>query len=123
MTLEAYGIGLCFLVVFVSGHGLRRGGKPYGAISFTLHKLAALAAVVLLAVAFLQSSRATDLGVVPFVAAVACGALFLATMASGGVMSIPNKTTSERMILAHRLSSFVTTAICVALLWLLVAFR
>jgi hypothetical protein len=123
MTLELYGIGLCFVVVFASGARLRRNGRPYGTIPFTLHKLAALSAVVVLAVAVLQTSRMVDLGAAPLVAAVAGGVLFLATMASGGAMSIPNRTTPQTVALAHRLSSFVTTAACVALLWLLFASR
>ena len=75
------------VVVFGSGYGLSRAGKPYNGLLFNAHKLLALAAVVGLVVTLVRANRASSLGSAR-VAALATGVLVVRLFATGALHSI-----------------------------------
>jgi hypothetical protein len=82
------GIGLSFVLIFLSGLWLSHLGKPYSTAVFTIHKLVGLAAGVLLAVLVVQTHKAAPLGLVEIAAIVVTVLFFIGTVAAGGLLSI-----------------------------------
>ena len=80
----APGMGLALTIAF--GFWLSRLGKPYNGILFNVHKLIALAVVVL---AGIQISKMTDLAASPLlIVLIVVGLCVVALFASGALMSI-----------------------------------
>jgi hypothetical protein len=86
--LRIAGAGLFYLFIFLSGFWLSRSGKPYNGIVFNVHKLIALAAVVIFVTALYQINRMVTLSAVELIAGVATGVFFLGLFVSGGLLSI-----------------------------------
>ena len=82
------GTVFCYLVVFLSGFRLSRSGKPYNGALFNVHKLIALAGVVLFAIALNRANRVATLSGIEWIVAALAGLLFLALFATGGLLSI-----------------------------------
>jgi hypothetical protein len=82
------GVGLSFVLIFLSGIWLSHLGKPYNTGVFTIHKLVGLAVGVLLAVMVVQTHQATPLGLVEIAAIVVTVLFFIGTVAAGGLLSI-----------------------------------
>ena len=82
------GVGLSFVVIFLSGLWLGHLGKPYSTGVFTIHKLVGLAVGVLLAVMVVQTQKAAPLGLVEIAAIVVTVLFFMGTVAAGGLLSI-----------------------------------
>ena len=80
-------LAVLFGVIFGSGFWLSRTGRPHNALILTIHKLISLAAVALLYLTVSQVSRATPIGSGLLAASIAAGVFFLATIATGGVVS------------------------------------
>ena len=87
--LRVLGTGLFFLLILFSGYWLSRSGKPYSTIVFNIHKLVAVAAVVLLGITVYRIHRAGALSAIELLAAIVTGLFFLGTMVTGGLLSIP----------------------------------
>jgi uncharacterized membrane protein YhiD involved in acid resistance len=86
-TLRAVVAGLLLLLVFLTGIWLSRKGRPlYVGIS-TLHKLAGLAAGVLLLVTIYQRNGVVPLDAAEWVATVVTGLCFLGTVISGALLT------------------------------------
>jgi hypothetical protein len=81
--------GLSFLLILLSGFWLSRSGKPYGTIVFSIHKLVAVATVVLLGVTIYRINRVGTLSAIELLAPIVTGLFFLGTMVTGGLLSIP----------------------------------
>jgi len=80
---------IAFLVTIGSGLWLTNSGKPYNTAIFTVHKLIALAAAVLMAFFMFSLLKTTKLGVVTIsvvVSILSVAALFI----SGALLSIGN---------------------------------
>ena len=86
-TAKYIGMGLIFLVVFISGYLLSRAGKPYGALLFNLHKLIALGGAIFLGVTAYNVGKVAPLAAGQITALVVFGILFLLTIAAGGMIS------------------------------------
>jgi hypothetical protein len=87
--LRVLGTGLFFLLILFSGYWLSRSGKPYSTIVFNIHKLVAVAAVVLLGITVYRIHRAGALSAIELLATIVTGLFFLGTMVTGGLLSIP----------------------------------
>ncbi len=79
--------GILFILVFGFGFWLSRTGKPYNGLIFNFHKLISLGAVIFLAVIVKQAQQAEPLGTAQIAMIVLAAACFLATIATGGVIS------------------------------------
>lgn len=109
-----------FLLIFLTGFWLSRGGRPYGVLLFTGHKLVSVGVVVFLAIVLVRINRAVGLGTIEVLAAVITGVLFLGTIATGGLLSIA-KSVPAIVHLLHKVMPFLTLLSTAATLFL--AFR
>jgi len=109
---------LLFLVIFASGYWLSHSAKPRNAFMLTIHKLASLAAVVFLGIVAYQTNRVTSLGAIEWTAVVAAGALFLGTMATGGLLTA-SKPMPAAISTLHRMTPFLTALSTAIALYLL----
>ncbi len=85
--LRIAGAGLLFLVIFAFGFWLSRSGKPYNQALFTIHKLAALGAVILLAITIYKVHQLTPLGSVQIIAVAVTAIFILAMFVTGALLS------------------------------------
>lgn len=77
--------GLFLLMIFLSGLRVSRSGKPYPVFGFTVHKLAALAGLVLLV---RTAWTARPLELLAWALLIAAGLAFLALIITGGLLSL-----------------------------------
>lgn len=91
------GTGALLVVLLLSGLWTSRAGKPYRTFPFTIHKLAGLAAGVLLGIIVHQANQAAPLGLLEIAAIVVSVLLFAGTVAAGGLLSA--KEQASTMIL------------------------
>jgi len=115
-------IALLFLVIFASGYWLSHSGKPRHAAMLTIHKLASLAAVVFLGIVAYQTNHVTSLGAIEWTAVVVAGALFLGTMATGGLLSV-SKPMPAAISTLHRITPFLTALSTALALYLVLGRR
>jgi hypothetical protein len=101
------GIGLLYLLIFVSGIRLSRSGKPYAVILLAIHKLISLAAAALLVVTMVQAHRAANLDARELAAGAVTGLFFLGTIVSGGLLSI-DRPVPAAIETAHRIAPLLT---------------
>ena len=80
--------GALLAVVLLSGLWVSRAGRPYKTFPFTIHKLAGLAAGILLAVIVYKTHQAAPLGPVEIAAIAVTVLLFIGTVAAGGLLSV-----------------------------------
>ena len=116
--MRIVGIGVLFLFVFVSGVWLSRSGRPLNAIILTIHKLASLAAVILIALTAYQANKQVGLGASELGASVVTGLLFLFTIATGGFLST-EKPAKGAVLTIHRVTPILTVLSSVVTLYLL----
>ncbi|MBN1438954.1 MAG: hypothetical protein JW929_06040 [Anaerolineales bacterium] len=81
-------VGILFLAVFLTGYWLSRSAKPYPTLPLTVHKLIALADLVLLGIAVSWIHRSAPLAPGALGAVILAGVLLGATIVSGGLVSI-----------------------------------
>jgi hypothetical protein len=120
------GIGILFLLIFLSGFWLSRSGKPYGTIRLNIHKLIALADVVLLVITVYWIHKTAPIQPVVFAAVIASMVFFTATIITGGLVSILGTggwttiTPSVRtaISLSHKILPYLTVLSTVATLYL-----
>ncbi|MBN1955947.1 MAG: hypothetical protein JW900_12985 [Anaerolineae bacterium] len=85
---QAISAGLFFLVVFLSGFWLSRSGKPYSGILINVHKLVALAAVVLFVVTLVRLNRIAALGALEVAGGAVTVLLAIGLFVTGALVSI-----------------------------------
>jgi hypothetical protein len=110
--------GIVFLLTLASGLWLSRAGKPLNAAIFTVHKLIALAAVVVTA---LQTYNAlTNLEVEPIIIAliIAIGLCVVALFATGALMSA-DKPSYSSLLLIHKIAPLLAVVAGVLVIYLL----
>ncbi len=100
-------LGGCFLFVFLSGFWLSHAGKPLNGVVLAFHKLLSLAALVLLAVTVYGAVQATAGAHPAGIVFVAAGLLFIATIATGGLLST-GKPVAEWVGALHRVMPYLT---------------
>jgi hypothetical protein len=118
-ALEARTIGviLSLLIVFLSGFWLSHAGKPFGGAVGLIHKLISLAAVILLINLAAHAHHAARLSGVEWAVCVLAVLLFVAAIASGGVVMAGNSVPSATV--AHRVTPYLVFLATVAAIWLL----
>jgi hypothetical protein len=81
--------GLLVLLTLVSGVWLSHSGKPYNSMIFTIHKLIALATVIIIGVNVYHLFRVMDGNTLVALSVIAVsGLLFLALFISGALLSL-----------------------------------
>jgi len=107
-----------FLLIFLSGFWLSRGGRPYGVLLLTVHKLLSVGAVVFLTVILVRINRMDGISLAELIAAVITGVLFLGTIATGGLLSTA-KLMPALVHQLHQITPFLTLASTALTLYLL----
>jgi len=97
---------LGFLVTIAFGFWLSRLGKPYNGLLFNVHKLIALAAVILAGLAVYQVLKGTDVATLIVLLLVLAALSVIALFVSGALMSA-GKGEYRVMKLVHNLSPFI----------------
>jgi hypothetical protein len=111
-------IAIALIVVFLLGFRLTRSGRPYSVLILTVHKLAALAVLVILALLVVRAARTAPLDAVVWIASMAGAVFFLAAIISGGLLST-DKTLPPVVKALHRVSPFLAVLAGAAILYLL----
>jgi hypothetical protein len=111
-------VGAGFVAVFATGYWLKKLGRPYKALPLTLHKLLGVGVLIYLIVTVTRANRAAALGGQEWGLCLAAGALFLATLASGGWLSSV-KDEPKLGLTLHRLLPRLVVVATLAFLYLL----
>ena len=119
LTTKLIAAGLLFTFTLLSGLWLSHSGKPYNSVIFTIHKLIALATIIMIGISVFNLYKALDLQTfVVLVLIAASGLLFLALLITGGLLSL-NISLSGIALKVHQvvpLLALVASAITISLL-------
>jgi hypothetical protein len=119
--------GIFFLLTLAFGFWLSRSGRPYNGILFNIHKLAALAGVVLSALQLYRILASADVPVVmitgiPVIITTGllllAGVSVLALFISGALMSA-GKLDYRKMLAVHNAAPFLLAACLAAVIYVL----
>ena len=99
--------GIAFLVIFGAGFWLHNSGKPYNMALFTLHKLVTIALIIFLALTIVKVNQVTLLNSVQVIALAVTAFLFIATIATGGMLSV-EKVFPPIVSILHKVLPLVT---------------
>lgn len=111
-------IAIALIVVFLLGFRLTRSGRPYSGLILTVHKLAALAVLVILALLVGRAARTAPLDAVVWIASLSAAVFFVVAIISGGLLST-DKTLPPAIKALHRVSPFLAVLAGAATLVLL----
>ena len=119
-------IGLALILTAVSGYLLANSGKPYGVMVFTIHKLSALASVVLITWSVYQLSKSVGMRTLHPALLALTGVLFLVLFVSGALLSLVDadllnldKSSLQASLRIHQLGSWLAVAATTAGAYLL----
>lgn len=104
------------VVTFALGYWLRVEGRPHGMLLLTVHKLVALGALGLIGW-FVYHQQGTGLPVTTLVAVVVGAVVFVATIVTGGLVSLEQPPV-EWVAVAHRVLPYVTAVASAGVVWL-----
>lgn len=110
--------GVLYLVIFAFGFLLSRSGRPYNTVLLTVHKLASVAAIIYLYRSFSSVNKACGLNTITLAFGVLTGVIFIATIATGGLISIGGQI-PEVVYMMHRVLPVLTVVSTAASLYLL----
>ena len=110
--------GLVFLLILPSGLWLSHIGKPYSSALFNVHKLIGFGLFVFLAINVLRVNQANPLSALQQAACLIAGLFFLATIVTGGLVSIPQAMPGVLSV-AHKLLPYLTVVSTLTSLYLL----
>lgn len=97
---------ILFVLTVAAGFWVTKTGKPYNTGIFTLHKLLALAAVVLAAIAIAKFLKIAPAQPVIIALIVLAALSIIALFATGALMSI-QKNVGSAWLLIHRIAPFI----------------
>jgi len=118
VTNRVMATGALYAVIFAFGFLLARSGSPYSTLLLTVHKLASVAAVILLYKTFTYVNQAQGLSVLAMAVGALTGLAFIGTVATGGLISIGGQV-PEIVYLAHRVTPVLSVVLTAASLLLL----
>jgi hypothetical protein len=103
------GVGLFFVVIFVSGFWLSHSGKPYSALLFNIHKLIALGGIVFLGWAIYQARATALFDTLAILALIITGVCAITTIISGGLQNIePPLAVQAALGAIHKVFPYLT---------------
>lgn len=100
---------ILFILTVVFGFWLSRMGKPYNQALFNIHKLIALACVVLAVIAVVNLSKAGKQTGITLAFSILAGLSVLDLFISGAMMSV-GKEFNGAMLLTHRIAPAMLAA-------------
>jgi hypothetical protein len=111
--------GVLFLLALAFGVWLSLAGKPYNGILFNIHKLVALAAVIMLSILIYQGSKSTGPHVILTILITLAILGVVALFATGALMSA-GKLPYPTMLAIHRVAIILTTLALSGMVYLLI---
>ena len=115
---RVWATGALLVVVILSGLWTSRAGKPYKTFPFTIHKLAGLAAGVLLGIIVYQANKVAPLGLLEIAAIVITVLFFAGTVVVGGLLSIKEQA-STMVLRLHQVLPVLSLLSTIGMLYLL----
>ena len=115
---RVWATGALLVVVILSGLWTSRAGKPYKTFPFTIHKLAGLAAGVLLGIIVYQANKVAPLGSLEIAAIVITALFFAGTVVVGGLLSIKEQA-STMVLRLHQVLPVLSLLSTIGMLYLL----
>ncbi len=109
--------GLLILFTILSGYWVSHSGKPLNVVIFTIHKLIALAAVIVIGVTLYQLRTGTEMRLPLVSAMVLTGLFFLLLFVSGALLSL-DKPVQGVVLIYHRVGPYLATLSTAATLYL-----
>ena len=121
MILKTAINAVLLLIIIVAGLFLHRFGRPYPALLFNIHKLAALGMVVFTVVITVRFIRISGINDFLRIWVTGAGVSLLALFVSGGLMSVGKA--HETMLWVHKTANLVFLAGVAGLFWTLFSGR
>ena len=112
-------VGLLLLVTLLSGVWLSRNlrlndprpsGKPLAGVDAAVHKLVALAMMIVAGVTVRNLHRGVEFGSIEFTAVIIAGLLFVLMVVSGSLLSL-GKARNDWMLALHKAGSLLTVIV------------
>jgi hypothetical protein len=122
LQLRLVSAGLFFLLILPSGLWLSHSGRPYSLLMFNIHKLIGFGLFVFLIINVYWMNQTTPLSFPQRTACLIAGLFFLATIVTGGLVSI-SKAMPVAVSLSHKLLPYLTVLSTVISLYLLLRVR
>ena len=110
--------GVLFTLTLVFGFWLSRSGKPYNGLIFNIHKLIALAAVIVVAIQALNALKVGEAQPLLIVLLVVIGLSAVALFVTGALMSA-NRATGLASLTIHRIAPLLAVIAAIGMLYLL----
>lgn len=107
-----------FIISFVFGIWLSRLGKPLNVVVFTVHKIAAVLALVFTVIIIYNLQKPVSLGTTE-VSSIIVTVLFLLLTVISGVLLSFNKPVNNSLLLIHKISPVITIALSAVTVYLL----
>jgi hypothetical protein len=108
--------GILFLLTLASGLWLSNSGKPLNTVIFTIHKLIALAAVILVIMYIANTIKGVEVQVITISLLVIAGLCVLALFTTGALISM-GKLNYELSLTIHRIAPLVAAAAMALVVW------
>lgn len=108
-----------FILIFAFGYWVSHAGKPFPVFLLTIHKLASLAAIVLLTMEVVQQHKVAPLAGVIWTLFICTALLFVVTILTGGFISM-EKEMPTILTTIHHLAPYLTLVSTAATIYLLV---
>jgi len=119
-TVAAFGLAAAAVAVVSTGVFLTRAGGPFSTVLLNVHKLVDLAAVIVLGVFISRAARSGSLSGGQWMGLVLAGALFVASLVTGGVVSA--KDSAPRWVVwTHRVGSWASVLAASWCAWLVLS--
>jgi len=110
--------GVLFILTLVFGFWLSRSGKPYNGLNFNIHKLIALAAVIVAAIQAFNALKIGEAAPLLIVLLIVIGLCAVALFVTGALMST-NKATGHALLTIHRIAPLLAVIAAIGILYLL----
>jgi hypothetical protein len=110
--------GVLFLLTLVFGFWLSRSGKPYNGLFFNIHKLIALAAVIVAAFQSFNALKVVEAQPILIALLILIGLCAVALFVTGALMSA-NKPAHDTLLTIHRVAPPLAVVAAIGALYLL----
>ena len=110
--------GVLFILTLVFGFWLSRSGKPYNGLNFNIHKLIALAAVIVAAIQAFNALKIVEAQPILIALLILLGLCAVALFVTGALMSA-NKPAHDRLLTTHKIALLLAVIAAIGTLYLL----
>jgi hypothetical protein len=110
--------GVLFILTLVFGFRLSRSGKPYRGLIFNIHKLIALAAVIVAAIQTFNALKIGEAQPILIVLLIVIGLCAVALFVTGALMSAKHAT-GRALLTIHSIAPLLTVLAAIGVLYLL----